>query len=125
MILVLVVFVGGLIGAPARYLVDAAVTKGAGKAMPWGTLAVNVIGSAILGVLMGIASRGMLPAVVLSLVGTGFCGALTTFSTFSTDTWKMLAAGSTGKALANIAMNLVLGLAVVSLGYLLGRALAG
>ncbi|MEV3981053.1 fluoride efflux transporter CrcB [Nonomuraea sp. NPDC049758] len=125
MILALVVFVGGLIGAPARYLVDAGVTRAAGKAMPWGTLAVNVIGSAVLGVLMGVASRGALPPAVLSLVGTGFCGALTTFSTFSADTWKMLAAGSTGRALANIAMNLVLGLAVVSLGYLLGRAIAG
>ncbi|MEU1393713.1 MULTISPECIES: CrcB family protein [unclassified Nonomuraea] len=88
-------------------------------------LAVNVIGSAVLGVLMGIASRGSLPPAVLSLVGTGFCGALTTFSTFSTDTWKMLAAGSTGRAPADIAMNLVLGLAVVSLGHLLGRAIAG
>ncbi|MEV4284905.1 fluoride efflux transporter CrcB [Nonomuraea bangladeshensis] len=123
MILVLAVFIGGLIGAPARYLVDAAVKKRAGAGLPWGTLAVNIIGSAVLGLLMGFASRDALPGVVLSLVGTGFCGALTTFSTFSADTYKLLTAGSTGKALVNIAMNLVLGLAAVSLCYLLGRSL--
>lgn len=123
MILVLVVFVGGMIGAPTRYLVDAFVGKRAGTGLPWGTLAVNIIGSAILGLLMGIASREALPGTVLALVGTGFCGALTTFSTFSTDTYKLLAAGHTGKALINIAMNLVLGLAAVCLCYLLGRAI--
>ncbi len=125
MMLVLAVFIGGLIGAPARYLVDAFVKQRAGAELPWGTLAVNIIGSAVLGLLMGIASRDALPGVVLSLVGTGFCGALTTFSTFSTDTYKLLTAGSTGKALVNVAMNLVLGLAAVFLFYLLGRAIAG
>ncbi|MET8005368.1 fluoride efflux transporter CrcB [Nonomuraea glycinis] len=124
MILALVVFVGGLIGAPARYLIDSFVTGRYGSALPWGTLTVNVLGSAVLGLVMGAWSRGALPPTVLSLVGTGFCGALTTFSTFSTDTYKLLVAGSTGKALTNIAVNLVLGLAAVSLCFLLGAAIA-
>jgi CrcB protein len=124
-VLVLVVFVGGMVGAPARYLIDSFVTRRYGSALPWGTLTVNVMGSAVLGFLMGLLSRGMLSHVVLSLVGTGFCGALTTFSTFSTDTYKLLTAGSTGKALVNIGVNLVLGLAAVSLCYLLGAAVAG
>ncbi|MEU4579098.1 fluoride efflux transporter CrcB [Nonomuraea sp. NPDC023979] len=123
MMLVLAVFAGGVAGAPARYLIDSFVKKRAGTALPWGTLAVNVIGSAVLGVLMGMTSNGALPHAVLSLVGTGFCGALTTFSTFSTDTYKLLAAGSTGRALVNIGMNLVLGVAAVCLCYLLGAAL--
>ncbi|NUR82460.1 MAG: fluoride efflux transporter CrcB [Nonomuraea sp.] len=121
MILALAVFVGGVIGAPARYLIDEVVKKWFGAAMPWGTLAVNVIGSAIVGLLMGIASREALPHVVLSFAGTGFCGALTTFSTFSSQTYKMLADGSTGRALGDIALNLVLGLAAVGLFYQLGR----
>ncbi|MGW0809877.1 fluoride efflux transporter CrcB [Nonomuraea sp. NPDC002799] len=121
--LVLAVFVGGVAGAPARFLLDAFVTRRAGSALPWGTLTVNVIGSAVLGTLMGIASRAALAHVVLSLVGTGFCGALTTFSTFSADTYRLLSAGSTGKALANIAMNVIAGLTAVGLGYLLGRAI--
>lgn len=122
---ILVVFIGGVLGAPARYLVDSFVKDRAGTAMPWGTLAVNVIGSAVLGLLMGIASRGALSHTVQSLIGTGFCGALTTFSTFSTDTYQLLADGSTGKGLTNIGMNLVLGLTAVSLCYLLGRTLSG
>ncbi|MGI5274123.1 fluoride efflux transporter CrcB [Nonomuraea sp. CA-218870] len=125
MITVLVVFIGGLIGAPARWLVDSSVKKRFGSALPWGTLTVNILGSAILGFLMGLSSVDALSHTVLSLIGTGFCGALTTFSTFSTDTYKLLSAGSTGKALVNIGMNLVAGLAAVSLCYLLGRAVAG
>ncbi|MDA0634385.1 fluoride efflux transporter CrcB [Nonomuraea sp. MCN248] len=125
MITVLVVFIGGLAGAPTRWLVDSSVKKRFGSALPWGTLTVNVLGSAILGFLMGLSSVDALSHTVLSLIGTGFCGALTTFSTFSTDTYKLLTAGSTGKALVNIGMNLVAGLAAVSLCYLLGRAVAG
>ncbi|MEU6999723.1 fluoride efflux transporter CrcB [Nonomuraea sp. NPDC046570] len=120
--LVIAVFIGGVLGAPARYLVDRFIKERFGATMPWGTLAVNVLGSAILGLFMGLASNGRIPHAVLSLIGTGFCGALTTFSTFSADTFKLIEAGSANKAWGNVLLNLIIGMAILSLGYLIGGA---
>src|SRR5437868_9964292 len=122
MLLVVVVFIGGLVGAPTRYLLDQQVSKHFGTAMPWGTLAVNVVAAGILGLLMGLSDRTRIPHAVLSLIGTGFCGALSTFSTFSADTFKLFASGQNSKAWGNVLLNLILGMALLSLGYLVGSA---
>src|SRR3954470_1880555 len=73
----LLVILGGAVGAPVRYLTDLAMQRLHGTAFPWGTWTVNVAGSFVLGM---VASSG--PDWVVALAGTGFCGALTTFSTF-------------------------------------------
>ena len=87
---VLLVLLGGAVGAPARYLTDRAVQRRSNGVFPWGTLCVNVIGSLVLGVVAAAVYAGSAPEGVLTLVGTGFCGALTTFSTFGYETGRLL-----------------------------------
>lgn len=116
----LLVLVGGAIGAPLRYLTDLAVQSRHDSVFPWGTLAVNVIGSFILGLISAAAP----PAWAVTLVGTGFCGALTTFSTFGYETVRLFEDGSYAAGLANAVANLALGLGAAALGWWLGSALA-
>ncbi|MEV4257748.1 fluoride efflux transporter CrcB [Spirillospora sp. NPDC049652] len=109
----LLVIVGGAIGAAARYLIDRYVKATAGHWMPWGTLAVNLLGTAFLGGLHG-AGTG---TYVEALLGTGVCGALTTFSTFELDTVHLFQGGAYVKAAANAVGSLILGLAVFAAFY--------
>lgn len=126
----LLVLLGGAIGAPARYLTDLYVREwtlrqaqdGARVDFPWGTMAVNAVGSLVLGVLAGAAASGVLPGWVLTLAGTGFCGALTTFSTFSYETVRLAENGRWGSATLNVLGSLAVGSAAVSLGWLIGSA---
>ena len=106
----IIVFIGGVVGALARYFIDRFVKEEVGQALPWGTLAVNVIACIILGAVMGGFSKRGISTDVVALLGTGFCGALSTFSTFSNDTYKLIESGLIGKAYANIGISLVLGL---------------
>lgn len=120
----LLVLLGGAVGAPARYLTDQWVQSRHDSALPWGTFTVNVIGSFVLGLVGGAASTGLLPAWVLTLVGTGFCGALTTFSTFAFETWRLLETGSWRPAAINVVGSLAVGLGAAALGWLVGTAVA-
>lgn len=106
------VFVGAMVGAPARYLIDRAVSSRHDTGFPWGTLTVNVIGSAILGGLVGASASGTVSAVL----GTGFCGALTTYSTFGYETWRLAEDGSYLYATANVLGSLAAGLTAAVLG---------
>ena len=115
----LLVALGAAAGAPLRLLA----TRIAGRAgcdPAAGTLWVNVGGSAVLGLLLGLAG---VPATVLALVGTGFCGTLTTFSTFGADLVRLRAEGSVRRSLAYLAATLVLGIGAAAAGYLVARAL--
>jgi CrcB protein len=114
----LLVLLGGAVGAPARYLTDAAVQRRHGTAFPWGTWTVNVVGSFVLGLVVAAG-----PSWLVSLAGTGFCGALTTFSTFGYETVRLAETGRTSTALANVIGSLVAGLAAACLGWALGAAL--
>lgn len=78
----LLVIAGGAVGALARYYTERAAVRRFGERVPWGTALVNVVGAAVLGVVVGLEQRGVLSHDVLLLLGTGFCGALTTFSGF-------------------------------------------
>ncbi|MET7966585.1 fluoride efflux transporter CrcB [Micromonospora sp. NPDC005305] len=118
---VLLVALGAAVGAPLRYLTDRAVQARHGSPFPWGTLTVNVVGSLVLGAATAVpASPG-----VTALVGTGFCGALTTWSTLGYETVRLHRAGHRGHALANALGSVAAGLAAATVGYLLGSAVTG
>ncbi|MBU2667552.1 fluoride efflux transporter CrcB [Actinoplanes bogorensis] len=111
----LLVALGASLGAPLRYLTDQALKSRA----PLGTLVVNVAGSLLLGFLIGLPA----PHWVTALLGTGFCGALTTYSTFSLEALTLFTSGRRGRAVTYVLASLAAGLAAASLGYLAGRAL--
>jgi CrcB protein len=111
----LLVAAGALAGAPLRLLVLRLVHR-SGRDPALGTLAVNVAGSAVLGVLTGLSG---VSAAVLALVGTGFCGTLTTFSTFGADVVRLVEERAVGRALRFVAASLVLGLGAAAAGWLL------
>ncbi|KWV30707.1 fluoride efflux transporter CrcB [Micromonospora rifamycinica] len=118
---VLLIALGAALGAPLRYLTDRAVQARHDSRFPWGTLTVNVAGSLLLGAVVG-APVG--PAVT-ALVGTGFCGALTTWSTFGYETVRLARTDARRQAVANALASVVAGLGAASLGFALARALTG
>ncbi|MEV7781554.1 fluoride efflux transporter CrcB [Kitasatospora sp. NPDC088351] len=121
----LLVVAGAVVGAPLRYLTDRAVQARHDSAFPWGTFAVNVAGSLVLGLVAGAVAAGAASSHVQLLLGTGFCGALTTYSTFSYETLRLVEGGAGGYALANVAGSVVAGLAAVYAGTGLASALWG
>lgn len=115
--------VAGALGAAARYLVDWAITHRTGGARPWGTLAVNVGGSLVGGMIAGTALFGDAPATVRLVAGVGFAGSFTTFSTFAVDTVRLVADGHPSAALINIAANVLASLAAAGMGLAAAAAL--
>jgi CrcB protein len=87
--LILGIALAGAIGAPARYLLDGYVQARAREGIPLGTLVVNVTGSFVLGFLTGLVLYHAFPATPKTVLGTGFCGAYTTFSTFAYETVRL------------------------------------
>lgn len=111
---------GGAAGALCRYGVNVLCVRGLGVHAAWGTLAINAVGSLLLGLVAGTPlGQNLLANAALAI---GFLGALTTFSTFSLETVRLLQAGAAGQALANVAANLALGIAGAYAGVRLGRA---
>ncbi|MCZ2821499.1 CrcB family protein [Modestobacter sp. VKM Ac-2977] len=112
------VALGALAGAPLRLLADRVATARRGPGSVLGTLTVNVLGSAVLGVLLG---RSDVSPAVLALVGTGFCGTLTTFSTFGWDVVRLVEERAVLRSLGYVAASLLLGLGAAAAGFLLSR----
>jgi len=108
----LLVALGAAIGAPLRHLVSRMFPT----VFPWGTLLVNVAGSFLLG-LLTVAVRGPW----LALLGSGFCGALTTYSTFGYETVRLVQERARLIAVLNIVVSLGAGLGAALLGALLAR----
>jgi fluoride exporter len=109
------------VGAPARYLLDKSVAKRNRGRFPWGTFVINVSGSLLLGFLVGMSLHHGLSKPWLAVLGTGFCGAYTTFSTFSVETVRLVEEGALTSAALNAAVSLAAGLPAAALG--LGLAL--
>ncbi|MFJ5304579.1 fluoride efflux transporter CrcB [Streptomyces sp. NPDC088350] len=119
----LLVVAGAVVGAPLRYLTDRAVQTGHDSVFPWGTFAVNVSGCLILGVLTGAASAGAAGPHLQLLVGTGLCGALTTYSTFSYETLRLTETGAGLYAAANVVGSVMAGLGAAFVGVSIAQAL--
>lgn len=114
------VFLGAMLGAPARYLTDRAVQSRHDSVFPWGTFGANLAGCLILG---GLAGGGLaVPVTVTALLGTGFCGALTTYSTFGYETIRLLEQRAYFYAVANVVVSIVAGLGAALVGYALVHA---
>jgi len=123
--LYLVVALGGALGAMARYGADSAMMRLAGPGFPWGTLAVNLIGSLVLGLLIGAAAHGLhLSQEARALAVTGFLGAFTTFSTFSLNTVTLVERGETAAALGYVLGSVLFGVGLFFLGLRAWRLLA-
>lgn len=121
--LIALLVLGGAVGAPARYLVDGLVQSRARGVFPWGTFVINISGSFVLGVVTGAALYHGLGPLPKTAVGTGFCGAYTTFSTFSYETVRLLEEGSVATASFNAIASVVVGLAAAAGGIALLAAL--
>ena len=110
--------IGGAFGACSRYLISEFCVILFGRGFPYGTLTVNIIGSLIMGLLMSGLNQGMIEAAPWRpMIGLGFLGALTTFSTFSMDNIVMMQQGEFIKAGLNIVLNVTVSLFACYIGY--------
>ena len=117
----LLVVLGGGIGAGGRYLLGSWLHLQLGHGFPWGTFAVNVIGSLLIGLVFGVAhTKTISPAATLFL-SVGVLGGFTTFSAFSYETLRLMTNGSFGASLLNVAGQFSVGLIAVYLGFAASR----
>lgn len=121
---VLLVGIGGFLGAVSRYLVDTRVTTGVASALPWGTFLVNISGSFLLGITFALVSEPYaLPAELRIPLVVGFIGSYTTFATPLLRSWLMFESGAGLAAAANLVGSVLAGIVAVVAGLLIGRAL--
>ncbi|HEY5833089.1 fluoride efflux transporter CrcB [Streptomyces sp.] len=119
----LLVIAGAAVGAPLRYLTDRTVQARHDSVFPWGTFTVNVIGCLVLGLLTGAVTAGAASSHLNLLIGTGLCGALTTYSTFSYETLRLAESGARFYALANVVGSVTAGLGAAFTGTALAQAI--
>ncbi len=117
----LLVGVGALVGAPLRYWTDRVVRSHHDTVFPWGTLTVNLAASLLLGFLAGASTH--VSDQVAALIGTGFCGTLSTYSTFGYENQQLIVDGARFYAAVNIALSIVAGLGAAALGWSLGASI--
>jgi CrcB protein len=120
LVIALMVALGAVVGAPTRYLADRAVQSRHTTRFPSGTFVVNVFASLVLGFVL--AAPGLSDSI-RALIGAGFCGSLSTFSTWSFETVRLVEQRATRIAVANVGLSLVVGVAAAFAGYGLGAAL--
>jgi fluoride exporter len=120
---IIAVTISGALGALARYGVDGLVSRRAPTSFPWGTFAVNVTGSFLLGLAFVVTTERFRPDPWLrSAVTIGLLGAYTTFSTLSLETYRLAEDGAWGLAFANVLGSLAAGLLALYAGVVIGRA---
>jgi CrcB protein len=114
--------VAGAVGAPARYLLDGFVQDRTEGVFPWGTFVINVSGSFLLGLITGAALFHAFANTPKVWLGTGFCGAYTTFSTFTFETIRLLEEGAYRDALRNVVASLLVGAFAAAAGLAIAAA---
>ncbi|MET8631751.1 fluoride efflux transporter CrcB [Streptomyces sp. NPDC004680] len=119
----LLVIAGAVIGAPARYLTDRAVQSRHDTVFPWGTFTVNVVGCLTLGFITGAVIASGVSSNVQLLIGTGLCGALTTYSTLSYETLRLAEQGARFFAATNAVASIVAGLGTAFTGAALAQSI--
>ena len=120
----LMVGAGGALGAIGRYLLSTWVYSLTGRAFPWGTLAVNLLGSLLIGFLsVWLLERMTLSTEMRALLMVGFLGAFTTFSTFSLETLLLLEEGAVARAGVNVAASVVICIFAAWMGTLIAKAM--
>ena len=124
MVGVLLVGVGGFAGAIARYVIDLQITQRF-AAFPWGTFAVNISGSFLVGLLFAlIVERPALDPELRGPLMIGFLGAYTTFSTLTLESWRMIEDGAWPLAALNLGGSVAIGMLAIVGGLALGRAIS-
>jgi fluoride exporter len=108
--------IAAAIGAPLRYLVDGYIGDRSEGVFPWGTFVINASGSLLFGVISGLALYHAFPQTSKVILGTGFCGSYTTFSTFSFETVRLVEEGALGEAFRNAFGTLVVCAGAAALG---------
>lgn len=112
----ILIALGGMTGALARYGLSRLVQLSVNEIFPWGTLFVNLSGSLAIGVFFELFDRAMIPSDLRSFITIGFLGAYTTFSTYSLETINLLREGEIRLCLTNVLLNNILGLLLVIVG---------
>ncbi|GKW51045.1 putative fluoride ion transporter CrcB [Pseudoalteromonas sp. NCCP-2140] len=115
--LYMMIAMGGASGACLRYFLSETMLKLLGRGFPFGTLTVNILGSLLMGILYGLIEKEIIAvSPAKTLIGIGFLGALTTFSTFSMDSLLLLQQGHFFKMALNITLNVVVCIFMAWLG---------
>lgn len=118
---IILVGIGGFIGAVSRYGVGQLVAKYVSSAFPCSTFVVNIVGCLLIGLLSGLFKGQLISEEVKLLMVTGFCGAFTTFSTFSNEGLLMLRGGDYGMYVLYVVLSVLLGIAATALGYIIAK----
>lgn len=113
---ILLVALGGAGGSVLRYLLSNINTS-----FPWGTFTVNVLGSLLIGLLVGFVSKGVLSPEMKLLLVTGFCGGFTTFSTFANESFDMMKAGDVLQTALYVGASVIIGILTVWGGMMLSN----
>ena len=114
--IVVLTLAAGAIGAVTRFVLDSSIKQRWTSSFPLATVVINVTGSLLLGVLAGLVLFHGQPSAWQTIVGTGFCGGYTTFSTASFETVRLVQLGRRGSALLNALGSLVLSVAACAAG---------
>lgn len=122
--MIVAIALGGALGAVARYLIAVRVYSLLGIDLPYGTLTVNVLGAFLLGLTIGLVEeRGMFGPQMRSFLTIGLMGGMTTFSTFTYESWEFMRDGDLARAGLNIALSLLGAFAALAAGHAIVRAL--
>ena len=120
----ILIAVAGLVGTLVRYWLSGFVARQYGETFPWGTLAVNLIGSFLAGAIYHLAEERLLISPTMrAVIFIGLLGGFTTFSSYGLQTFTLLRDGEVGLATLNVAVSNVLGLFMVWIGYVAFKAL--